>query len=141
MVTILNWLKRPPDFTIQDNYLLRWHIIPRNKWFNIYLHNIRHSDDDRALHDHPWYNISIILKGSYIEVTPNGRFKRTQGSIIFRKATGAHRLEINSNKSTWTLFITGPIIREWGFHCEKGWVVHYEFLKAENPGEIGRGCE
>ena len=39
---------------IGKNYLSRWHIIPRNRYFNIYLHKFVGSDDDRALHDHPW---------------------------------------------------------------------------------------
>ncbi len=141
------WPKRPPDFIIQDNYLLRWHLIPRNRWFNIYLHNIRHSDDDRALHDHPWWNMSIILKGSYHEVRPStGIFKEkaayyTRGSVIFRKATQAHRLIINPIAgSAWTLFITGPKVREWGFHCPKGWVHWKKFVNMDNTGEIDPGC-
>ena len=64
---------RKPDFIIGPKdapYLRRWWIIPRNRLFNIYLHQILRSDDDRALHDHPWINCSIILKGRYMEVTP-----------------------------------------------------------------------
>lgn len=134
------WPRRPPDFTIQDNYLLRWHVIPRNRWFNIYLHNIRHSDDDRALHDHPWWNVSIILKGQYWEMTPEGTFCRPRWSVIFRKATDQHRLMVVGNLFVWTLFITGPKIREWGFHCPKGWVHWKKFVNMDNTGEIGPGC-
>ena len=134
------WPKRPPDFTIQDNYLLRWHLIPRNRWFNIYLHNIRHSDDDRALHDHPWWNISIILKGGYTELIPQKALWRPRWSIIFRKATDSHRLIIQGDDHVWTLFITGPKVREWGFHCPKGWVVWTDFVNMDNTGEIGPGC-
>ena len=32
---------------------------------NIYLHTIWCSDDDRALHDHPWPRCSIIVDGGY----------------------------------------------------------------------------
>lgn len=36
-------------------------------------HTILRSDHDRALHDHPWWSISIVLKGGYWEVgEPNG---------------------------------------------------------------------
>ncbi len=45
---------RVADFIIGDFYLLRWWVIPRNEMYNLYLHDIRKSDDDRALHDHPW---------------------------------------------------------------------------------------
>jgi hypothetical protein len=34
------------------------------------VHNIKRSDYDRALHDHPWWNISIVLRGGYWEVFP-----------------------------------------------------------------------
>src|ERR1700761_448041 len=52
-----------------DTYMRRWWVIPRNRFFNIYLHNFLRSDDDRALHDHPWVNMSILLWGRYIEHT------------------------------------------------------------------------
>src|SRR3546814_8204117 len=42
---------RKPDITIggEDNpYLRRWYIIPRNRWFNVYLHEFLRDDDDRA---------------------------------------------------------------------------------------------
>src|ERR1700761_649655 len=63
---------RRPDVLIGkagDTYMRRWWVIPRNRFFNIYLHNFLRSDDDRALHDHPWVNMSILLWGRYIEHT------------------------------------------------------------------------
>ena len=134
------WPKRPPDFTIQDNYLLRWYLIPQNRWFNVYLHNIRHSDDDRALHDHPWWNMSIIIKGSYHELTRERMRYWPQWSVIFRKATQAHRLIVPDDSDIWTLFITGPRTRVWGFHCPKGWIPWTEFVNMDDTGEIGPGC-
>jgi hypothetical protein len=41
----------------------------------------------------------------------------------------------------WTVFITGPIVREWGFHCPKGWVHWREFTDARDSGSIGKGCD
>lgn len=137
---MLNWLKRPPNFIIGLNYLRRWYLIPHNRWFNIYLHNIRRSDDDRALHDHPWHNISIILKGSYVEQSWTGEKKHTRGSVIFRRATKRHRLIIPDGEETWTLFITGPKIREWGFWCSKGFVHWKDFVDMSNTGKVGPGC-
>ena len=94
----MTFFRRPPDFIIGkpgSPYMRRWYVIPRNRWFNIYLHNIVRSDDNRALHDHPWWNLSILLKGSYREVTPDGTFVRGAGSMVFRRATAAHRLEVD----------------------------------------------
>lgn len=62
-------IERPPDFEVGDGYLGRWFIIPRNRWFNVYLHRFTGSDDDRALHDHPWWSLSIMLAGALDEHT------------------------------------------------------------------------
>lgn len=153
--------KRPPDVVIGGNdnpYMRRWWLIPRNRIFNIYLHHFLRSDDDRALHDHPWWNLSVLLRGRYVEHTisaggVNIRTERRAGQLKFRIASSAHRIELFRDKARtadgevisreaacWTFFITGPTLRSWGFHCPKGWVHWREFTKPENPGEIGRGC-
>jgi hypothetical protein len=133
---------RQPDFVIGDPsapYMLRWWIIPRNRWFNVYLHKILRDDDDRALHDHPWVNVSIVLRGAYREITPLGSFVRRAFSVVFRLPSSAHRLVLVDGP-VWSLFITGPVVREWGFHCPRGWVPWREFVAADNAGAIGRGC-
>jgi hypothetical protein len=56
----------PGDMSIPP-YMLRWWKIRRNAFFNVYYHIVRRSDDDTALHDHPWWNFSILLEGSYTE--------------------------------------------------------------------------
>ena len=140
---------RDPDFVIggsEQPYLLRWWLIPRNRVFNAYLHEFRRSDDDRALHDHPWWNCSILLKGSYYEHLPGGRVElRCAGDIVFRKAQAAHRIELiegpNGTVRCWTLFLTGPTIRQWGFLCPQGWRHWKEFVSPKDKGAVGRGCE
>ena len=139
--------RRSPDFIIGgalDPYIRRWWVIPRNRFFNIYLHHFLRSDDDRALHDHPWWNLSILLQGRYIEHTIsaggiNVHTERCAGQVKFRRAKAAHRIELIDGPC-WTLFITGPRLREWGFHCRLGWVHWKEFTKPEKKGEVGRGC-
>lgn len=139
---------RKPDFVIgssSDPYLYRWYLIPRNRLFNVYLHYFMRSDDDRALHDHPWWNVSLILAGQYIEHTiPQGginvRTLRQAGEIKFRTARAAHRVELTDGPC-WTLFITGPRIRDWGFHCPSGWKPWQQFTNPNNSGEIGPGCD
>lgn len=133
--------KRKPDLVIGKNYLRRWWLIPRSYKFNIYLHEINKSDDDRALHDHPWWNLSIVLKGGYIEITPKGEFVRKRGQFILRKGTSQHRLVIPEGGQAITLFITGPAYRDWGFACPKGWRHWKEFVDTRDKGQVGRGCE
>lgn len=141
---------RKPDFIVggrENPYLFRWWIIPRNKWFNIYLHCFLQSDDDRALHDHPWTNCSIILQGKYAEHTiADGGIKKREileeGTIRFRwSGKKAHRIEIFDGPC-WTLFITGPVYRTWGFHCpDEGWIPWFRFVSDKDAGQTGRGCE
>lgn len=168
---LVGWLKtklmqlvanrRPPDVVIgskEKPYLRRWWVIPRNKWFNIYLHNVLRSDDDRALHDHPWANLSILLSGGYDEITPDYDpdgiplyqievfHWRPPGTVILRGPTSAHRLMIpdeGKNQEVWSLFITGPNVRSWGFWCPKGWKHWKDFTAFHTTGashEIGPGC-
>ena len=149
----MKWYKkiaasREPDFIIGGKdtpYMKRWWIIPRNRFFNIYLHHFLRSDDDRALHDHPWINFSYLLEGSYTEWTiaaggvHQARIAQT-GSWKFRRAKTAHRVELHTGPC-WSLFITGPVVREWGFHCSHGWRKWQLFTSERDKGSIGRGCE
>lgn len=144
--TLMHPLYRAPDFKIGDTaapYMLRWHIIPRNRLFNIYLHKFLRSDDPRALHDHPWHSLGVVLRGGYTEHLAGGKRRwRGAGSVTLRRATTAHRVELAyRTPPVWTLFITGPRIREWGFHCPNGWRRWQDFSAPHHRGQIGRGCE
>lgn len=135
---------RAPDFIIggaKDPYLLRWFVIPRNPFFNVYAHEFRRSDDDRALHDHPWlFNMSVLLGGSYLEHTPIGVYLRMEGMRKFRWGCAPHRVELINRQPVRTLFITGPKLWRWGFYCPHGWVHWKKFTAVGRPGEIGKGC-
>lgn len=133
-------MAREPDFIIGDDYMRRWWVIPRNKSCNVYLHEILHSDDDRAMHDHPWANTSLLIAGSYIEHTPEGTFIRRAGDVVQRAAESLHRLEVIPGERAISLFMTGPIVREWGFACPNGWVHWRDFVDDRDAGQIGRGC-
>jgi hypothetical protein len=142
--------RRPPDFVIggADNpYLRRWFVIPRNPIFNIYLHEFLRSDDDRALHDHPWANLSLLLRGCYVEHTiAAGGIEHREffiAGMLRLRWTGriAHRIELFDGPC-WTLFITGPKYRTWGFHCPRaGWIPWQRFVASDDIGAVGKGCE
>ena len=147
---------RPPDFVIgtaDKPYLRRWWMLPRNTVFNVYLHQFLSSDNDQALHDHMYINLSYLLEGKYIEHTiaqggvHHKRLFRA-GQWRLRLPTTAHRIELISALDDterfvecWTLFVMGPRMREWGFHCPQGWRHWKDFVAAADIGKIGRGCE
>jgi hypothetical protein len=131
--------RRNPDVVIGGDYLSRWWIIPRNDYMNIYLHVLHRDDDDRALHDHPADNTSLIIDGSYREITPEGEFLREPGQIVHRKAADPHRLELVTEECV-SLFYMGPKYRQWGFHCPQGWVQWNLFVDPDNPELAGPGC-
>lgn len=126
---------------------------------NLYLHQFLRDDDDRALHDHPSWAVSYILAGSYIEhtIAAGGIHRREwirAGSLRFLPTRHTHRIELQRHvnfagdvlakgpvKHCWSLFLFGPTVRDWGFHCpERGWVHWKEFTADGKPGEIGPGC-
>ena len=161
--------KRPPDFVIggdENPYMLRWWLTPWSRLYRhappgtkslwqrfvtalpgVYLHHIVRSDDDRALHDHPWPNVSVLLRNSYTEHTIaaggiHQRAHRKPGDVVFRRARHAHRIETDCG-ACWSLFFFGFRIREWGFHCpERGWV-HWRVFTNTIEGvssDVGEGC-
>jgi hypothetical protein len=146
---------RIPSNPVIPAYMLRWWHWTRNAFFNCYLHRVYRSDDDTALHDHPWWNFSIVLDGGYWEHTilPGGVHRKEwfgPGAMQFRGfGRNAHRLELAPMHATgepWnpdtlmpatTIFITGPVLRRWGFHHPERWVDAYawdEFCRERGIG-------
>lgn len=137
---------RTPDLIIEDqhgdDYLLRWYIIPRNPVFNIYLHRFHRSDDDRAMHDHPWWSASIMLSDHGCTELYSSPDRRNVvlvrdvffGDVVFRSAKHTHSIILKCPElPTMTLFVTGPRFRVWGFWCENDRFVPWtEFLSKEH---------
>lgn len=121
------------------DYMRRW--ILRTPWFTLRLHNILKSDEGRDFHDHPFSFVSLILRGGYMEHRPgcNGRRfvgwwlrgsadvplcgcqRYYPGSVVRRRAEDLHRLEL-FGRPAWTLVVTGPYRRTWGFKTTAGWI-------------------
>lgn len=134
-------MQREPDLRIGNGYMDRWYILPKNPEKNVYLHRL-YRDDEDVQHDHPWDSTSWVISGGFIEQTPSGRFARLPGDVVNRKAADPHRLELIDGVPSITLFFTGPRVREWGFHCRKGWVDWRTFTGGYHEGrsERGAGC-
>lgn len=140
------WFKKlvrgKPHLVVNDDqgalYLRRWWLLPRNRFVNVYLHHFKGSDSDRALHDHPWASFSVMLKGELREHTAADDYVGTgrtaartvvAGMMRFRSAKFLHRLELISDEA-WTVFITGPRVREWGFLMKSGTWLRHQVVEA-----------
>lgn len=105
--------------------LTRYYLLD-TRWGAIYLHHLHASDEDRALHDHPWSFIAVLLSSGYYEHTPSMqrlgsvRTWRRRFSVLYRPALWQHRLELV--RPTWTLVVRGPYRRVWGFITPGGWL-------------------
>ncbi len=146
-----------PYYHLEDYMLRYWLVQPKSKRgevvegflkdirdLGVRIHCLLRSDRDAAVHNHPWWNISFILKGCYWEVIPlAGKSPhripkgavliedpehepayavfRPQGSLIIRRPNTRHRLvvnldELDGDNGVWTMFMTFGKAREWGFY-------------------------
>jgi hypothetical protein len=127
-----------------EPYLERYYVFLKDRtWFpfNIFLHKFLKSDPD-VVHDHPWHYATLILKGGYWEWIPqfdkNGtriceiaKWRRP-GHFRVCHAHSLHRIEIDPNIETWTLFMPMWKKREWGFLTHRGWMPHNEYLNSRS---------
>lgn len=94
-------------------YVIRW--VADFGLFSVRIHKWLGPDDRRYFHDHEWWYVSWIVKGSYMELTP-GWFQfhlRERWSVKYYPATHQHTIVPTSN--TWTILLTGPKVRNFGF--------------------------
>lgn len=136
-----------PDWTVSDweyadsrSRLYQW----LTRHLAIRLHHILRSDNDRHLHDHPCWNVSVVLKGGYFEIMPMVQknpavfvegdqeltFKvwRGPGSIVFRRASARHKIVLPPGQTCWSIFILGRKSQPWGFYTPTGKVGWREYL-------------
>lgn len=132
--------QREPDFEI-PGYLRRWCLNERDnegKLGRFYLHNILGADEP-FFHDHPWPFRILVLSGGYLEVTPKGFAPSKQwhieGSTRVMDATTPHYIS-QVLPDTWTMIITGPVERKWGFYGSDGiWVEWDKFTEGRRDVE------
>lgn len=128
-----------------DVYLRRWYLL-ETPWFGLKLHHILRPDADRALHDHPWSFVALILRGGYTEETADvergvswdgslwqvERPTHRPWSLNVKRATDLHRIHV-LHGDCWTLVLNGPKRRKWGFSLRPGhWQAWDEYLNIED---------
>lgn len=116
----------------RDPYLVRWYLLRTNR-VAVFLHKFLRSDEDRALHDHPWNFLVIPIWRGYIEhsehtspmVGDTWPVKRRVWPIIstrYRRAEFRHRVELIEGRPSWSLFIRFKSRRDWGFWPKEGFI-------------------
>lgn len=98
-------------------YLIRW--VLNLGLFSIRVHHWIRSDDKRYFHDHAWWFLTLVLWGDYIDVSKRDGWYAyhdplCMGQIRFRPAMHRHYVVVPKG-GCWTLLLTGPPIRNWGF--------------------------
>lgn len=144
-----------------DPTMWRWFVIPRNRFFNVHLHNIR-QDDPEHLHDHRMFNISLVLQGGYCEErfvrrpTEGLPLPATQKVFVFQRRpkfrlpSTPHRIVLRRDPdgrpvACWSLFIGLPHCRNWGFWTDSGflktgkWLSWQQYTVSDDTTSVGYG--
>jgi len=153
-----------PDCKYLERWLLGVGLPGKNTWFTLRLHHFFRSDEDH-LHDHPFWFITLVVKGSYEDWVecPGCKGKRghryekyvdmpsgpvaatgwrncifcggtgqvvgtrmTPGTIRYRPALHRHRVVTDG---CWTLVLSGPKIRDWGFWVNGEWMRQRKYFR------------
>jgi hypothetical protein len=93
-------------------YVIRWSVQAR--FGSVRLHHWLDHDDDRAFHDHPWWFITLVLRGGYTDRSPDGDDHLHAGSVRFREARHRHTVFPDAG-GCWTVVVTGRRAVPWGF--------------------------
>jgi hypothetical protein len=141
-------------------YLSRWYLIGKKpeddpdlkgqiiaseekKKFDLFLHRFHRSDDDGALHNHPWsWAVSLVLAGGYMEERRVGdkvarRIVRPL-SLNFIRGEDYHRVDlIGPDRDAWSLFLVGPRVKTWYFwdRDTKARMQWRSFIEMKQRGE------
>jgi hypothetical protein len=94
-------------------YAYRWVFIFFG--YSIRIHKWIRSDDKRYMHNHPWWFLTFILKGSYTDVSNKGEEFLKRFSFRFRLANHSHYVSIPKTGAV-TILITGRPKQKWGFN-------------------------
>lgn len=113
----------------------RWELL-KTKWFSIWIHGIYESDQDLHLHNHPWDFKSIVLKGSYIELTEKGFVWQTPMKFNSRNGENFHKIYKLLTPVVYTLFFVTPIKREWGYRVNSEFITHDKYRELKKQGKL-----
>jgi hypothetical protein len=109
-VLVLKWAER---LGLDDcPYLIRWRL--ETPLGSLRVHHWLGPDDDRAFHDHPWWFLTLVVRGDYEDRSTGGADRLHAGSVRFRRALHRHTV-VPGPGGAWTVMVTGKRTRAWGF--------------------------
>jgi hypothetical protein len=82
-------------------------------WFSIRLHQLTAPNWPPQCHDHPWWFVTLILRGGYLEEHQNSITWQRPGKVLYRPAKFRHNV-VTPCGTAWSLLIMGPTSRKWG---------------------------
>ncbi len=137
---------------LADGPLLDGQTEPLPRW-RICLHHFHRSDEDRALHTHPWrWGVALQLAGGYREERrADDRVVVRDcppGTVVTLGASTAHRVDLlDEERGAWSLIVTGPLVvsgdsvGSWGFVDRETWAFTpwREFIRAKGLVPHGGG--
>jgi len=91
--------------------------------FSIRCHVWLRSDDKRYMHNHSWWFMTFVLKGSYTDVSLNkdgvthDRDTLKKFQFRYRPSNHTHYVEVLKGGCT-TILITGRPLQKWGFFVD-----------------------
>lgn len=118
----------------QQPYLSRFQLLNFGRARGrLWLHRFHRGDEDRELHNHPFaWSGSLVLSGGYEEERLSHIVRASSpgeaddltcsvtrhfyepGSVNIIYADTFHRVHLPRGEA-WTIFVSGPILRKWGF--------------------------
>lgn len=127
-------------------YLHRWYVF-KTKRITLFVHKFVRSDEDRALHDHPWAFLVIPIWRGYTEHSDRlVRYERAGDARRFpvinrvlpflgtryRDFFYRHRVELKRDARgeplpAWSIFFHFTRRREWGYWLPSGFMLHNQW--------------
>lgn len=96
------------------NGLRRWKITV-GKLCSVRLHHWVAGDPEEYQHAHPWNFLTVVLRGGYDDVGEGRAPDLVRAPAVrYRPLTWRHSV-INCVPGTWSIVITGRIVRSWLF--------------------------
>ena len=142
-------------------FLDRWGV-EHKRLGGVFLHRMDAPDPGVDLHDHPWWFVSIIIAGGYLEERAPIRLAldwavlddldhrdpcrghevdRRRWSIKALRLDEAHSIKALHGRRSWSLVVHGPTRRGWGFYTPDGWLPWRRYEQTEHGSRRGAVCD